>query len=109
MNMRRLVPLIAEEEEPHPPYQEAIVAPHSTSATARPTPRLLARHDNRFAVSLAIRISMSVLHQEASLIAKQLNDKTVNNVLAVLSKPLRYAVGAEVIPKAPKVGLLRVE
>jgi integrase len=45
----------------------------------------------------------------AGLIQKQLTDKTVNNILTILSKPLRYAVDVEVIMKAPKVGLLRVE
>lgn len=45
----------------------------------------------------------------ASLIRKKLSDKRINNILAVLSKPLRYAVEAEVISKAPKVGLLKVE
>lgn len=45
----------------------------------------------------------------AALIKKKLSDKRINNILAVLSKPLRYAVDAEVIDKAPKVGLLKVE
>ena len=45
----------------------------------------------------------------ADLIKRKLSDKTVNNILTILSKPLRYAVDVEVIQKAPKVGLLRVE
>ena len=45
----------------------------------------------------------------AALIKRGLTDKTVNNVLAVLSKPLNYAADVEVIAKAPKVGLLKVE
>ncbi len=45
----------------------------------------------------------------AALIEKKLSDKTVNNILADLSKPLHYAADVELIPKAPKVGLLKVE
>ena len=45
----------------------------------------------------------------ASLVEKGLKDKTINNILAVLSKPLRYAVDVEVIDHAPRIGLLRVE
>lgn len=45
----------------------------------------------------------------AKLIEKGLEDKTINNILAVLSKPLRYAQDVGIISRAPKVGLLRVE
>jgi len=38
-----------------------------------------------------------------------LADKTINNILAVLSKTLRYAEEARVIAQAPRVALLRVE
>jgi integrase len=39
----------------------------------------------------------------------QLGEKTINDILAVLSKALRYAADCEVIAKAPKVGLFKVE
>jgi len=45
----------------------------------------------------------------ADLVKKELSDKTINNILAVLSKPLHYAVDVELIAKAPKVGLFQVE
>jgi integrase len=45
----------------------------------------------------------------ASLVEKGLTDKTINNILAVLSKPLHYAADVDIIPKAPKVGLFKVE
>jgi len=45
----------------------------------------------------------------ASLVEDGLKDKTINNILAVLSKPLHYAVDVDVITKAPKVGLFKVE
>jgi integrase len=45
----------------------------------------------------------------ASLVKAGLGEKRINNILAVLSKPLHYAVDAEVIARAPKVGLFKVE
>jgi integrase len=46
----------------------------------------------------------------ARLVAEgQLSDKRMNNILAVLSKALRYAVDVELLAKAPKVGLFKVE
>jgi integrase len=39
----------------------------------------------------------------------ELSDKTINNTLAVLSKPLHYAADVGLIPAAPKVGLIKVE
>ncbi len=45
----------------------------------------------------------------ADLVEKGLHDKTINKILGHLSKPLRYAVDVEVIPKAPKVGIFKVE
>jgi integrase len=45
----------------------------------------------------------------ASLVEKKLQEKTINNILGVLSKPLRYAVDVEVISHAPKIGLLKTE
>ena len=38
-----------------------------------------------------------------------LAEKTINNVLAVLSKPLHYAASVRVIPFAPRVGMFKVE
>jgi integrase len=45
----------------------------------------------------------------AKLVRAQLSEKRINNILAVLSKALRYAVDVELIDHAPKVGLFRVE
>src|SRR5262249_40226615 len=45
----------------------------------------------------------------AHLVAKQLGEKRINNILNVLSKPLKYAVECEVIAKAPRVGLFKIE
>jgi len=45
----------------------------------------------------------------ASLIEKGESDKTINNILTILSKPLHYAADVELIAKAPKMGLFKVE
>ncbi len=45
----------------------------------------------------------------ASLVEKKLSEKRINNILAVLSKPMKYAVDCELIAKSPKVGLYKVE
>ncbi len=45
----------------------------------------------------------------AELVRRGLTDKYINNILAVLSKPLHYAFDVELIPRAPKVGLFRIE
>ena len=51
----------------------------------------------------------AVARFKAELIEKGLSDKTVNNVLAHLSKPLRYAAEVELLSKAPKIGLLKID
>ncbi len=38
-----------------------------------------------------------------------LGEKRINNILAVLSKPLKYAVDSEVLVKAPRIGMFKVE
>jgi integrase len=45
----------------------------------------------------------------ASLIADKLEKKTINNLLAIVSKPLKYAVEAGVLVDCPRVGMLKVE
>lgn len=45
----------------------------------------------------------------AELIESGLSDKRINNILAVLSKALRYAQDVQLIDRAPRVGLLKIE
>ena len=45
----------------------------------------------------------------AKLVKSGLHDKTINNTLAVLSKPLHYAADVGLIKAAPKVGLIKIE
>jgi integrase len=67
-------------------------------------------------MSLAEIDSAAVAQFKAALVQKKsargdgtLSDKSINNVLAVLSKVLRYAEEVEVIEKAPRVRLFKVE
>jgi hypothetical protein len=57
---------------------------------------------------MAIDVPM-ISRFRAKLIGANKGDKTINNILAVLSKALSYAAQARVIPSAPCVGLLKVE
>jgi hypothetical protein len=45
----------------------------------------------------------------AELVASELSEKRINNILAVLSKPLNYAADCELIAKAPRIGMFKVE
>ncbi|MEJ7599237.1 MAG: tyrosine-type recombinase/integrase [Kofleriaceae bacterium] len=45
----------------------------------------------------------------ADLVAIPLSKKRINNILAVLSKPMKYAVDCELIVKAPRIGMFKVE
>jgi integrase len=55
-------------------------------------------------------ITISEISQfRAELVAKELSEKRINNILAVLSKPLKYAADCKLIARAPKIGLFKVE
>lgn len=45
----------------------------------------------------------------AHLVAEGLSKKRINNILAVLSKPLKYAVECELLVKAPRIGMFKCE
>lgn len=45
----------------------------------------------------------------ADLVASGLGDKRINNVMAVLSKALRYAADCELIARAPKISMFKIE
>ncbi len=56
------------------------------------------------------RIGVAEINQfRAALVAKGLSKKRINLILCVLSKPLRYAADCDLIAKAPKIGLYKVE
>lgn len=45
----------------------------------------------------------------AQLVEKKLSDKTINNIMAHLSKSLRYAVEVELIEKIPRIRLRKID
>jgi integrase len=45
----------------------------------------------------------------ADLVAIPLSKKRINNILAVLSKPMKYAADCELIARAPRIGMYKVE
>src|SRR5262249_28625592 len=57
------------------------------------------------------RITVEVVQKlRFTLVAeKKLCDKSINNVMGVLSKALRYAVEADLIPRAPRCRMKKVE
>jgi integrase len=64
----------------------------------------------RFADMPIDKITVSEIAQlRADLLDAELSEKRINNVLAVLSKPLKYAVECEVIAKAPRIGMFKCE
>jgi hypothetical protein len=64
----------------------------------------------RFAKRRLDEITVSEVAQlRAALLDAELSEKRINNILAVLSKPLKYAVDCEVIDKAPRIGMFKCE
>src|SRR5262249_1826138 len=64
----------------------------------------------RFAKRRLDEITVSAVAQlRADLLDAELSEKRINNILAVLSKPLKYAVDCEVIDKAPRIGMFKCE
>src|SRR5678816_489914 len=56
------------------------------------------------------KIDVSAIAQlRADLVEEELSEKRINNILAVLSKPLHYAAECNVIAKVPRMGLYKVE
>jgi integrase len=51
----------------------------------------------------------AIARLRADLVEAKLSQKRINNILAVVSKPLKYAEDAKVIDRAPKVGMFKVE
>ncbi|HWU86790.1 MAG TPA: tyrosine-type recombinase/integrase [Kofleriaceae bacterium] len=66
--------------------------------------------EQRFGDMPLDEITVSEVAQlRADLIEEGLSEKRINNILAVLSKPLKYAVDCELIARAPKIGMFKVE
>jgi integrase len=92
-------------------WREWVVSQKNKSSTAESKKSIYEHHlKDRFGGTPIDKIGVAQIAEfRASLVQTGLSDKTINNILAVLSKPLRYAVDAEEIARAPKVGLLKIE
>ena len=56
------------------------------------------------------KIDVSAIAQlRADLVEAELGEKRINNILAVLSKPLHYAAECNVIANVPRMGLYKIE
>jgi integrase len=51
----------------------------------------------------------AIAQLRADLVEAELSEKRINNILAVLSKPLHYAAECNVIGKVPRMGLFKCE
>ncbi len=63
----------------------------------------------KFRADLITRETPRVIAKPGKEDVKKLSDKRINNVLAVLSKAMKYAVDCDLIVKAPKIGMFKVE
>jgi hypothetical protein len=63
----------------------------------------------RFRAYLIALEKPRVIPKAGAELTKRLGEKRINNILAVLSKALKHAVDAEVLAKAPKIGMFKVE
>ncbi len=60
--------------------------------------------------STSSSIALSAIAQlRADLVEAELSEKRINNILAVLSKPLHYAAECNLIAKVPRMGLFKCE
>jgi integrase len=66
--------------------------------------------ERRFKDTPLDAIDVSAISQlRADLVEAELSEKRINNILAVLSKPLHYAAECNVIAKVPRMGLFKCE
>ena len=63
----------------------------------------------KFRADLITRETPRVIAKAGKDDVKKLSEKRINNIMAVLSKPLKYAVDCELIQKGPKIGMFKVE
>jgi len=66
--------------------------------------------ESRFKDTPIDQIDVSAIAQlRADLVEAKLGEKRINNILAVLSKPLRYAAECKLIGTVPRMGLFKCE
>lgn len=92
-------------------WKEWVVGRKNKPSEVREKKNIFACHlEKRFGAMPLDEITVSeVAEFRADLVAQQLGEKRINNILAVLSKPMKYAADCELIAKVPKIGMFKVE
>jgi len=92
-------------------WREWVVGRKNKPSEVRSKKIIFKNHlEPRFGEHRLDEITVSEVAQfRADLVALKLSEKRINNILAVLSKPLKYAVDCEVIGKSPRIGMFKVE
>jgi integrase len=92
-------------------WREWVIAQKNKPTEVRSKKIIYALHlEPRFKDTPLHEIDVSVIAQlRADLVEKELSEKRINNILAVLSKPLHYAAECNVIAKVPRMGLFKCE
>lgn len=92
-------------------WREWVVAQKNKPTEVRSKKFIYALHlEPRFKDTPIHLIDVSAIAQlRADLVEKKLSEKRINNILAVLSKPLHYAGECNLIAKVPRMGMFKVE
>jgi integrase len=92
-------------------WREWVVAQKNKPTEVRSKKFIYALHlEPRFKDTPIHLIDVSAVAQlRADLVEKKLSEKRINNILAVLSKPLHYAGECNLIAKVPRMGMFKVE
>jgi integrase len=92
-------------------WREWVIAQKNKPTEIRSKKIIYGLHlEPRFKDTPLDEIDVSVIAQlRADLVEKKLSEKRINNILAVLSKPLRYAAECNLIARVPRMGMFKVE
>jgi integrase len=92
-------------------WREWVIAQKNKPTEVRSKQSIYRLHlEPRFKDTPIDQIDVSAIAQlRADLVEAELGEKRINNILAVLSKPLHYAAECNVIAHVPRMGLYKVE
>jgi integrase len=92
-------------------WREWVIAQKNKPTEVRSKQTIYRLHlEPRFKDTPIEEINVSLIAQlRADLVEIPLSEKRINNILAVLSKPLHYAAECNVISKVPRMGLFKCE
>jgi len=92
-------------------WREWVIAQKNKPTEVRSKQIIYRLHlEPRFKDTPLDEIDVSAIAQlRADLVEAELSEKRINNILAVLSKPLHYAAECNVIARVPRMGLFKCE